>query len=118
MGMTKQKILLELIGSVASTVELATSKAGKPWLRLDVEVQDGGKYPRRVRVVCFGDVAVTVAAHVKRGDVVQAFGRPQAEGWLSRTGEAKASLECIADVVTLVDDGGKPAAATDDGLPF
>lgn len=117
--MSKHKNILEVVGRVTKPVTVATSKAGKPWCKVYVDVEGFKGNTQRVQVVVFGELAEQVGRDVQEGDTVQAMGRAQASAWKSREGEPMASLELIAEIVTKVgDEAPSKSAADDDSLPF
>jgi single-strand DNA-binding protein len=57
------------IGRVGNDLDLKTSQAGKPWLRINVAVgQDDAT--QWVQIAVFGDRAQELAGHLRKGDRV------------------------------------------------
>ncbi len=97
---------LLLVGRATKDGELHDSKKGKKFGTFSVAVnryldKDPKKKQREeittfYDIVSFGKKGEAVLERVKKGDLVTVTGRPQAESYLSKKGEAKAQLKVVA----------------------
>jgi len=89
-----------------------------PWMKKDNKPETFW-----VKVSAWGKTAEFVSNYVRKGNRVRVQGTPRASAYIDKSGEAKASLDCRADSVEIIDwpkSLGKPEgkAQDDDDLPF
>lgn len=114
-----------ITGRVSKPAETLATKTGKVFKSFRIEVDSGGQYPDRFKVVVFGKAGETLPALAEGAEVLCA-GRVQAAGYLSKTdGQPRAQLSLVAVSVEVL-AGSATAPATpapakepgEDDVPF
>lgn len=115
-------------GRLGTSADIRTSKAGKPWLSVNVAVDGAdadGEATVWVRVAVFGDKATDLAPRLAKGTEVYVEGRLTHDLWTSKEGEARAGLSVAATLVAplaqfkrTLTPGKQAAAAGGDEEPF
>lgn len=90
---------LHVIGNVGREPEIKSSGSGVRFAKFPVAVNTvskGEKTTQWIDVVIFNDKTVDVVeAYVTKGTKVFVEGQPQVRGYMSKSGDAKASLELV-----------------------
>lgn len=94
--------LIFLAGHATKDAEVLKSKKDTEFAKFSLAVNEYIAKTKEEKVtyfdiIVFGKNAAKVAEHVKKGDSVVVNGRPEANAYLSKDGEAKASVTVIAD---------------------
>lgn len=101
--MDMQKLIL--MGHATHDAELiaAKKKGGKDFAKFGMAVnrylgKDKGNEVTFYECLLFGEKSINSAKDkIKKGDLITVDGRPQAEAYLSKDGEAKANLVVLVD---------------------
>jgi single-strand DNA-binding protein len=93
-----------LTGRLGGDAELRTSKAGKPFLSLNVAT-GSGEQTTWVRTTVFGDRAIELASALKKGSSVYVTGRFQIDKWIGRDGAERTGFSVVAGEVQLCEIG-------------
>ncbi len=99
--MNMQKLLL--LGRATKDAEIITSNAGKDFGVFSVAVnrylgKEKGNEPTFYECVMFNASRTEkLVEQVKKGDLIIVEGRPEADAYLSKEGEAKSKLKVIVD---------------------
>lgn len=95
-----------IIGNLTRDPELQFSAAGKPWVRFSVAVnrvtnRDGNRNEATTFMNCkaFGDMAENIAASLKSGTRIMAYGRLEEEKWTDKDGQERRSFSFIIDEI-------------------
>jgi single stranded DNA-binding protein len=104
--MDMQKLIL--LGRATKDAEKIASKSGKGFAKFGMAVNrylgtDKGSEVTFYECLVFGDKHAEKAAEsIKKGDLLTLDGRPQAEPYLSKDGEAKAALTVVVNSWSLL----------------
>ena len=99
--MNMQKLLL--LGRATKDAELIEAKSGKPFVAFSLAVnrylgKERGEETQFYDCVIFTKSDVEKAATtIKKGDLIALDGRPEAEAYLTKEGEPKATLRVVTD---------------------
>lgn len=97
-------IIASVHGRAARDGELRESQSGKTWCRVSVaceagtDRESGDALVQWVTIVGFGRVAEELA-RVEKGQTVSAIGRMELSRWTGQDGQARESLQLIADAI-------------------
>lgn len=97
-------------GRLASDPREITTKSGKPMAVARIAVQMGDDDTLWLNVIAFGSMAEMLLKHGK-GEFISISGRVQKKSWTDKEGQARESLEIVADTIvsarTVRPGGGK-----------
>lgn len=101
---------LILLGRIVNDVEVKTSKAGKPYTKLNVASNYkhmGEDATLWVNVMCFGKLSDYVSMNARKGEQIYVDGTVTVDAYTSKDGQAKGLLTLFPDNLRLL--GAKPA---------
>ena len=98
---------LLLVGRATKDGEVFESKKGKKFGAFSVAVnrytdkdkkgKEKEEHTTFYEIVSFGKRGEAVSEYIKKGDLMSVMGRPEAQAYLSKDGEAKAKLKVVAE---------------------
>lgn len=88
----------ELTGRLIADPEIKESKKGEEFITARVAVNYSEKNTTFVNLVAFGKAA-SVLNQLKKGQLINGVGRIEAEGYLSKGSEPKASIKMVANEI-------------------
>jgi single-strand DNA-binding protein len=128
---------MQFTGRVTADAEVRTVKGDKKVTGFTVAVnkrwkdKNGEKHEKTTYIDCAYWINSGVAEYLKKGTVVEISGWVDAQAWVNKDGDAKASLRCDVEALKLYgvqksNDEEKPrksktakaGADTEDDLPF
>jgi single-stranded DNA-binding protein len=83
------------LGAITSAAEVKTSKAGKPYLRLNVRVENGEK-ALFINTMVFDPDAIAVADQMVKGSRVYVEGKLSQDEWTAQDGEKRHGLSVMS----------------------
>lgn len=93
-----------LTGRLGNDAELRTSKAGKPFLGVNVAT-GSGEQTTWVRATVFGDRAAALAPALKKGASVYVEGRFAVDKWIGKDGAERTGFSVVASKIELCEIG-------------
>ncbi|MFI5160518.1 MAG: single-stranded DNA-binding protein [Sphingobacteriales bacterium] len=124
-------------GRLTSDAEVRNVKGDKKVTGFTVAInyrfktKDGEKREITTYVECAYWINPGLAEYLRKGTIVEVFGRMEARAWVNRDGEAQANLACNVDAIKLLGNGSnsklerqdtkstvKTTKTDEDDLPF
>jgi len=108
---------MEITGRVTADAEVRETKSGKKVVGFNLAINDNyrGKDGQMNKVTTWVDCSYWlnegIAVYLKKGTLVELYGRIGARAWISKSGEAKASLTFHVNNIKLL--GKSNAAGTE-----
>ncbi|MBB2145734.1 single-stranded DNA-binding protein [Pedobacter sp. LMG 31464] len=109
---------MEITGRLTADAEVATVKTDKKVVRFTVAVNDSYRMGEERREItnyfeCSYFRNECIAEYLKKGGIVQVFGRVGVRAYIAKDGEAKGALTCHVSEIKLF--GGTPKAEKAEG---
>jgi single-strand DNA-binding protein len=99
------------VGRITRDAELRTTNSGISVSSFTVACNNGYGDNKRtdfVKIALFGKRADGLNEHLTKGTALTVEGTAKSNSWISKSGEAKAEIEIVADKISLQ---GKPASS-------
>lgn len=124
---------MELTGRLTADAQVSEVKGGKKVVNFSIAINDSykPKEGERVELTTYVECAywmnAKVAGYLKKGLLVQLFGRIGSRAWVNKEGDARSSVTCNisglkflggVSATTAKPEKGKATGADDDDLPF